>query len=83
MNWNEFKDIIDKQMSEKGISPDDDIWFIDTNCYNAIEVESDEAGVIITDNGKPEYLLPQSQPHYRKTEFSPSHPAKFPPKNLP
>jgi hypothetical protein len=39
LTWNEFKLLIDKQLAEKGISGDEEIWYIDISYPDAERVE--------------------------------------------
>lgn len=52
MTWKEFKEAVDKQLKEKGISEDAEIWWIDVTCpdvlNNDITVGKDEYGLLIT-----------------------------------
>ena len=45
MTWKQFKDGVDKQMQEKGISEDTEIWYIDFSFPNVDDFEKENMGV--------------------------------------
>jgi len=45
MTWKQFKDGVDKQMQEKGISEDTEIWYIDFSFPDADGFEKENMGV--------------------------------------
>ena len=46
LTWNEFKDIVGQQLIDKGISGDEEIWYIDISFPSEIDVEFDVASGI-------------------------------------
>lgn len=50
LTWNEFKEKVEKQLDEKGISWDEDIWYIDISFPRNVDVEVDKnSGISISE----------------------------------
>lgn len=45
MTWNQFKQHVDKLIAEKGISGDEEIWYIDISFPQATEIGIDDNGI--------------------------------------
>lgn len=50
MTWKQFKDAVDKQLSEKGISEDESIWYIDISFPQEGDFEDDRMNVFLDKN---------------------------------
>lgn len=49
MTWKQFKEEVDKQLAEKNISEDEEIWYIDIGAFpDTVSVDSDKTGLAIT-----------------------------------
>ena len=48
MTWKEFKEEVEKQMDESGISENEEIWYIDLSCpqKGSLDVGNDESSGI-------------------------------------
>lgn len=45
MTWNQFKEHVDTLLKEKGISPDEEIWYIDTHYPSAEQIGAEDGGI--------------------------------------
>lgn len=45
MTWKQFKEAVDRQLSENGISEDEEIWYIDISFPQEDGFEKDRLGV--------------------------------------
>ena len=53
MTWKEFKEVIDKMLTDRGMPDDIEIWYIDIVFPKAdsLAVSAPEMGLTITDSG--------------------------------